>query len=333
MGYPRIAPAIAIVVASTAIALAAPAPAAPAPVEGRYVHSEGSLEVTRIGPNRLKLRVQTISGPSAHICDLEVEAALAGDLATHRVVGSSHMDTCVLEVRFHGDQAHVRQEGSCDCGARGTMAGTYLRKRTLKGPAPHPMAIEAAEAERAEARTLLALYRNAERAYAAAPHRQRLAASQAAWSRFLDAHGEFTADLWRGEPWGLVLRSIERRATHAARSAQMRAALSETKVAVAGEDARMHEALARADRQLNERYKELRGRLDGPARQKLLTAQLAWLKYRDAECAFQVRRWAETPRGLEPMCLAGLTEARVAQLEAALEAREQRQEWLRLRGD
>ena len=42
-------------------------------------------------------------------------------------------------------------------------------------------------------------------------------------------------------------------------------------------------ALEQADRNLNTTYKQLQGKLDKQSRAKLLTAQRAWLAYRDAD--------------------------------------------------
>lgn len=76
-----------------------------------------------------------------------------------------------------------------------------------------------------------------------------------------------------------------------------------------------------ADQALNRTYNQLASRLDPSARKKLLTAELAWLKFRDAECAFVVntsratdaqQRYAET--------FTTLTRQRTAQLAAELAA-------------
>jgi uncharacterized protein YecT (DUF1311 family) len=76
---------------------------------------------------------------------------------------------------------------------------------------------------------------------------------------------------------------------------------------------------AAADTRLNETYKRIVARLsDLPEFRAALTkAQRAWITYRDAECAFATAAVAEG--SAYPMianyCLAGLTQARVQDLE------------------
>ncbi|MAM59054.1 MAG: hypothetical protein CMN25_17205 [Salinicola sp.] len=41
-----------------------------------------------------------------------------------------------------------------------------------------------------------------------------------------------------------------------------------------------------ADKALNTTYDEIMGRLDGDSRERLKTAQRAWIEFRDAECDF-----------------------------------------------
>ena len=85
-------------------------------------------------------------------------------------------------------------------------------------------------------------------------------------------------------------------------------------------------ALQHADAKLNAHYKEIEGRLkdDAPTRKLLVSAQRAWIAYRDAECTFQ-------PSGAEggsayPMlvasCKAGLTTERAKALEDYLHCQE-----------
>lgn len=86
------------------------------------------------------------------------------------------------------------------------------------------------------------------------------------------------------------------------------------------------QAYKNADAALNARYRELSARLkgDGAAHGRLVGAQRAWIAFRDQECAFA----AGSVQGgsLYPMvysdCLAGLTEARTAQLEGYLACEE-----------
>jgi uncharacterized protein YecT (DUF1311 family) len=81
--------------------------------------------------------------------------------------------------------------------------------------------------------------------------------------------------------------------------------------------------LKRADEGMNAAYKRLSARLDENAQAKLRAAQRAWLKYRDAEAAYQ----ADAVRGgtLAPLIMesvqADLTEARRVELEEAISGR------------
>ncbi len=74
--------------------------------------------------------------------------------------------------------------------------------------------------------------------------------------------------------------------------------------------------LARADRVLNERYQELAGSMPPVQLELLRTAQRAWIRFRDAECAYQAS--AFEGGSMQPMvrssCLARLTEKRAAEL-------------------
>lgn len=76
------------------------------------------------------------------------------------------------------------------------------------------------------------------------------------------------------------------------------------------------------DKRLNQVYRQLLPKLQGSRRQKLISAQQAWIKFRDASCAFER---SEVEGGtMAPMiysgCMAGLTEQRTKQLEGYLNA-------------
>lgn len=86
------------------------------------------------------------------------------------------------------------------------------------------------------------------------------------------------------------------------------------------------DAYAAADGKLNDAYKKIEARLsDLPEfRMALTKAQRAWIAYRDAECAFAgsaVAGASSYPMVLS-YCLAGLTQARVQDLEGYLECEE-----------
>lgn len=73
-----------------------------------------------------------------------------------------------------------------------------------------------------------------------------------------------------------------------------------------------------ADKKLNLVYQQVRAKLQGANREKLTDAQLAWIKFRDGNCAF-FRSQVEGG-SMEPMifsgCLADITKKRTASLES-----------------
>ena len=75
-----------------------------------------------------------------------------------------------------------------------------------------------------------------------------------------------------------------------------------------------------ADRKLNETYRALMAMLDGGQRQKLISAERAWIGFRDAHCRSET---AESEGGsIHPMeyssCLTDMTKARIKELQASL---------------
>lgn len=67
------------------------------------------------------------------------------------------------------------------------------------------------------------------------------------------------------------------------------------------------------DQELNAVYQNLQDYLSPTEQEQLTDAQLAWIEYRDAHCAFET--------GDNSACLAQVTETRVEQLEQQLESR------------
>ncbi len=72
-----------------------------------------------------------------------------------------------------------------------------------------------------------------------------------------------------------------------------------------------------ADRKLNHVYQQLRQKLSGQQRQGLTSAQQAWIKFRDATCAYESSRFdggtfAPVARA---SCLARVTQQRIQDLE------------------
>jgi uncharacterized protein YecT (DUF1311 family) len=74
------------------------------------------------------------------------------------------------------------------------------------------------------------------------------------------------------------------------------------------------------DQELNRVYQEVKKGLDAEGQGKLITSEQAWIKYRDANCAFH----ADEGRGgsIQPLlylsCLSGMTKMRTAELQEGL---------------
>jgi uncharacterized protein YecT (DUF1311 family) len=80
-------------------------------------------------------------------------------------------------------------------------------------------------------------------------------------------------------------------------------------------------AYQNADRKLNQVYRQLLPKLSAARKQKLITAQQAWIKFRDSSCEFE--RSAYEGGSMAPMiygfCLAAVTEQRTKDLRRYLE--------------
>ncbi|MDJ0560233.1 MAG: lysozyme inhibitor LprI family protein [Microcystis sp. M53599_WE4] len=80
-------------------------------------------------------------------------------------------------------------------------------------------------------------------------------------------------------------------------------------------------AYQNADRKLNQVYRQLLPKLSASRKQKLISAQQAWIKFRDSSCEFE--RSAYEGGSLAPMiygfCLADVTEQRTKDLRRYLE--------------
>jgi uncharacterized protein YecT (DUF1311 family) len=80
-------------------------------------------------------------------------------------------------------------------------------------------------------------------------------------------------------------------------------------------------AYQNADRKLNQVYRQLLPKLSAARKQKLISAQQAWIKFRDSSCEFE--RSAYEGGSLAPMiygfCLANVTEQRTKDLRRYLE--------------
>jgi uncharacterized protein YecT (DUF1311 family) len=79
-----------------------------------------------------------------------------------------------------------------------------------------------------------------------------------------------------------------------------------------------------ADAQLNKTYQGFMSKLDESEKVQLKNAQLAWLKYRDANCDFVADQYkGGTMRPMiAAICLADVTNARVTELRSQMKERE-----------
>jgi len=80
-----------------------------------------------------------------------------------------------------------------------------------------------------------------------------------------------------------------------------------------------------ADARLNEAYRQFASKLDDEQKAQLKNAQLAWLKYRDANCDFVADQYKGGT--IRPMiaaiCLADVTNNRTTELKAQMKERDQ----------
>ena len=79
-----------------------------------------------------------------------------------------------------------------------------------------------------------------------------------------------------------------------------------------------------ADAQLNAAYREFTSKLSPEETAQLKAAQLAWIKFRDANCEFVASQYkGGTIRPMiAAMCLADVTSARTSELKAQMKERE-----------
>ncbi len=81
-----------------------------------------------------------------------------------------------------------------------------------------------------------------------------------------------------------------------------------------------------ADAELNRVYQQVTRQEDAAGRARLKAAQLAWLKFRDAECEYEAGDYiGGTMRPMiEAYCLAAVTKARTQQLKEILKEKSER---------
>ncbi|HEX8292124.1 MAG TPA: lysozyme inhibitor LprI family protein [Pyrinomonadaceae bacterium] len=86
-----------------------------------------------------------------------------------------------------------------------------------------------------------------------------------------------------------------------------------------------HREFQAADAELNRAYNRLAAVLDAEEKALLKTSELAWIKYRDSNCAFESSQYAGgTMRPMiESFCLTRVTRARAAELKEQYELRQE----------
>jgi uncharacterized protein YecT (DUF1311 family) len=78
-----------------------------------------------------------------------------------------------------------------------------------------------------------------------------------------------------------------------------------------------YRAYQASDKQLNQVYKPIFAKLKGTEKQKLIQAQSIWIKFRDANCEFEVyqNRQGSGYSGFLSNCLERMTKARIDELK------------------
>ncbi len=102
-----------------------------------YIVAGGEMTVEQLPGIRFKLSIDTVNGPTFHICSVESDrAALKLDVLSVDIEDNDYSVTpprlglCKIAVRFIGDRAIVDADGAvCRtfCGARGVFQGEYRR--------------------------------------------------------------------------------------------------------------------------------------------------------------------------------------------------------------
>ncbi|MGD1941004.1 MAG: lysozyme inhibitor LprI family protein [Leptolyngbyaceae cyanobacterium] len=130
---------------------------------------------------------------------------------------------------------------------------------------------------------------------------EQLITAEQAWIDYRDTYCDFVQAQFAGgsiQPtvyYGCLTQLTDNRT----------AVLQQSKSASMGYDA--------ADQALNSVYQSLQGYLSPTEQEQLTDAQLAWIDYRDAHCAFEA--------GDQNACLALVTESQMSQLEEQLDTR------------
>ena len=75
------------------------------------------------------------------------------------------------------------------------------------------------------------------------------------------------------------------------------------------------------DRKLNQVYRQLQSRISGKQKQRMTDAQLAWIKFRDANCIYEKGEFEGGTMAsyVGTSCFAGMTQKRTKELEEYLQ--------------
>ncbi len=136
--------------------------------------------------------------------------------------------------------------------------------------------------------------------------RTSLASSESAWMRFRDLDCGFARDQFTGGSMAPLIYGDCLSNRNLSRTREL-----------AGEG-QTSLGYAEADAQLNENYQSLMDVVGGPRADALVDVQLAWIEYRDRNCAYEVTH-SLTFDGTEDQCLARMSETRAVDLEQAAE--------------
>lgn len=141
-----------------------------------------------------------------------------------------------------------------------------------------------------------------------AARRSKLTDAQLRWIKFRDAECEFYGSEAEGGTMQPMLVSGCKDQITQQRTADFNAYLAGKSPASSGN-------YKTADQRLNQRYQQLVQRLEPNRKQKLETAELAWIAFRDSACGFEASGGGNAARN---QCLTRLTLQRNQQLQGYL---------------
>lgn len=139
--------------------------------------------------------------------------------------------------------------------------------------------------------------------------RSQLTDPQLAWIEFRDTNCEFARSLFEGGTIASMIQSGCLGGMTEQRTLELETYQS------GGIPQANSSSYAQADRKLNEVYQNFRSQLNPASENKLQTAELAWIKFRDANCAFEGTQVANG----ETLCKIRMTEQRTEELSQLMD--------------